>query len=535
MYRIFADSTLIYDSTLENYIISAGSVSKEVNKSGSFVFTLYQNHPYFDRIQKLKTIITVYKYDKIIFRGRVLTEDLGFYNDKTFTCEGELSFFLDSIQRPYEFAGAPGDLLEQYVTSHNDQVDDDKKFTIGEITVVDNNDYINRSNVNYEDTLTNITAHLVDIDGGYLHITRGENGKPILNWFADFPYQSGQKIEFGENLLDFTKTNSAEEIATGIIPLGAKLGEGDNEQETRLTIESVNNGLDYIVDDLAVATYGRIFKVVTWDDVTDPGNLLTKAREYLNESINQNITIELTAIDLSLLDKSIDDFELGDYIEIVSKPHGVDDKLLLQKQTIDLLKPENDKITLGYTYSSFTDKSLSNVTQNQNLVKTVETIKGNYAVNTVVNTEIENLRSLIDQTSTSISSEILADYVVNDQLVESISTLYTQLNDLFEFKFTSLESTVNENDIENRRAFREISSYIRFEDGNIILGESGNELTLRIENDRIAFLEGGVEVAYFTNNKFYITDIEVIQSIKIGNFAFTPRSNGNLSFGKIGG
>jgi hypothetical protein len=269
--------------------------------------------------------------------------------------------------------------------------------------------------------------------------------------------------------------------------------------------------------------------------VTTPENLLTKARAYLNESINQNITIELTAVDLSILDQSIDSFQLGDYITIESKPHGVNDSLLLQKQTIDLLRPNNDTITLGYTYSSFTDKSLTNNSKNATLIKTVETIEKNYVPNAVVTEEVEELRSLIDQTSTAISTEVLADYVLNDQLIESIGTLYTQLSDMFEFKFTSLESTVNENDIENRRAFREITQYIRFEDGNIILGESGNELTLKIENDKIAFYEGGAEVAYFSNHKFYITDIEVLQSIKIGNFAFTPRANGSLSFGKIGG
>lgn len=531
MYRIYADSTLIYDSRLEDYVISKGEITKEVNKSGSFEFTIYQNNPYFDRIQKLKTIITVYKGNKLIFRGRVISDETGFYNDKTFICEGELSFLLDSIQRPYDFTGSPGDLLAQFLESHNSQVGADKQFQLGEVTISDANDYIARSNIEYEDTFSNIDERLLKTHGGYLHITRDANGVPFLNWFEDFPYKSYQRIEFGENLLDFMRTNSAETIATAIIPLGATIEDTDQ----KLTIESVNNGLDYVYDQTAVNTYGWIFKVVEFDDVTDPANLITKARAYLSESINQNVTIELTAVDLSLLDKSIDSFDLGDYIDIESKPHGVREELLLQKQTINLLKPDSDTITLGYSYSTFTDRSLANANNNATLSKKINVIESNYTPGAVVAEEIETLRSLIDQTSTAISSEILADFVVNDQLTESLSTLYTQLNDLFEFKFTSLESTVNENDIENRRAFREISSYIRFEDGNIILGESGNELTLRIENDKIVFLDGDSEVAYFNNHKLYITDAEILQSLKIGNFAFTPRANGNLSFSKIGG
>jgi hypothetical protein len=78
--------------------------------------------------------------------------------------------------------------------------------------------------------------------------------------------------------------------------------------------------------------------------------------------------------------------------------------------------------------------------------------------------------------------------------------------------------------------FEEISKYIRFVDGNIVLGEEGNTLTLQIANDRISFLDSGQEVAYFSNRKLYVTDTEILHSLQLGNFAFMPRANGNLSF-----
>lgn len=418
MYRIYAEDTLIYDSTLDDFVISKGQIIKEVNKSGSFVFTVYPDHPYYYDLEKLKTVITVYKNDKIVFRGRILNESIGFFKDKTFTCEGELSFLLDSIQRPYSFTGTPEKLFKQYITNHNKEVENTKRFEIGDITVKDDNDYINRSNSNYDNTLTNIKDHLIATHEGYLHITRGENKQPILNWFEDFPYSSKQSINFGENLLDFVKTNSAESIATAIIPIGAKIP-NESEEEKRLTIESVNGGLDYIYDPVAVEKYGKIFKVVTWDDVTEPDNLLRKGREYLNNVIKQNITIELKAIDLSLMDRSIDSFELGDYINIVSDPHSLNDKLLLKKQTIDLLTPTNDKITLGYTYSTFTDKSLSNNTQNETIVKRVEKIEKSYVDNTVVDSEIKTLRTLIDATNETIVN----DYVATENFITELTAV----------------------------------------------------------------------------------------------------------------
>ena len=81
--------------------------------------------------------------------------------------------------------------------------------------------------------------------------------------------------------------------------------------------------------------------------------------------------------------------------------------------------------------------------------------------------------------------------------------------------------------------FQEINKYIRFEDGNIILGEVGNEITLKIENDRIGFLQNGAEVAYFSNRKLYIVDGEFLGTLKLGNYAFEPQEDGSLTFGLI--
>lgn len=534
MYQIYADDDLIFDSTLDDLVIGSGSVSLHVNEAGTFTFSLFQNHPYYDRIEKLKTIITVYKNGVLKFRGRSISDKAGFYNEKTFTCEGELAFLRDSIQRPYTFEGSPSDLFTQYITNHNAQVDADKQFVVGQITVEDPNDYISRSDTEYTDTLSLISEALVAPLGGYIYISSGENGERVINWFADFPYISTQSIEFGENLLDFSRVDSGQTIATAVIPLGAKQDTtGDTEQETRLTIESVNDGLDYVYNQSAVNKYGWIFKVVTWDDVEVPANLKTKGTAYLNELINLNVTLELTAVDLANMDKSIESFSLGDYVPVVSVPHGINARYLLKQQSFDLLHAENDKIVLGYTYSTFTDTALSNTNKNNSINQKVEKIESNYVPNAVLTEEVEALRSMINQTSESIVMEVLQEYATNDEVTTAVSTIYTQLNDSFEFAFNTLEQTINDNDASTREEFEAIRKYIRFEDGNIILGESGSELILKIENDQIVFYDNVEPVAYLSNRTLYIADAEVLNSIIIGNYAFIPRENGNLSFKKV--
>lgn len=82
--------------------------------------------------------------------------------------------------------------------------------------------------------------------------------------------------------------------------------------------------------------------------------------------------------------------------------------------------------------------------------------------------------------------------------------------------------------------FGEISKYIRFVDGKIVLGETGSELTLTVQNNRVSFQQSGNEVAYFSNNNLYIRRAEVLTTLRVGNFEFAPRYDGGLILRKRG-
>lgn len=405
MYKIYADNMLIYDSTIDDYKIAKGSITREINKAGSFTFSVYPDHFYYDKFIRLKTVITVYKSDKIVFRGRILNDTTDHWNNKTITCEGELGFLQDSIIRPFEFNGEPALFFKQLIEKHNAQVDDFKKFNIGTVTVVDPNNYIARSNSEYESTLSNLNSRLInDSLGGYFYITHGDLGTdpiPTIHYLADFTNVAHQVIEFGSNLKKYTKTVKGDEIATAIIPLGHEVDDGDSETANpKLTIRDVNYGLDYVYSIEGVALYGWIFKVVSWDDVTDASNLKAKAEAYVEESIKQNITIELDAIDLHLLDRKISSFNVCDYVRVISPPHNFDSILLCNKQTIDLLKPENDSIVLGHTYSTFTEnnsKIKSSITTLNNVQSTVNSLSSR------VNTATETAANANQNANTAIN------------------------------------------------------------------------------------------------------------------------------------
>lgn len=59
---------------------------------------------------------------------------------------------------------------------------------------------------------------------------------------------------------------------------------------------------------------------------------------------------------------------------------------------------------------------------------------------------------------------------------------------------------------------------------------SDKQLSMLLSEQKLSFYQGTDEVAYFSNNKLYVKDAEILDSLQLGKFAFIPRSNGNLSF-----
>ena len=531
MIQVYADNTLAYDSRLEDYGLLGLVVTAGLNKGGTATIIMPQHHPAYNIFTSYKTVVTVYRDGVLLFRGRALYPSDDFYNRRTITCEGERCFLRDGIIRPYIYQDGPAAIFASIIELYNSQVDEFKRFEVGTITVTDPNNYIRLESETAE-TFAAVVDKLVERVGGYIVFTTNAAGKRVINWYEDVTYRSSQVIEFGENLLDFTRSSSNADLATVIIPYGAK----DETTGQRVTIESINEGLDFIQDYDAVALRGIIAKAVYWDDITLPENLLAKAQQYLASSKLMITSLELTAVDLSDMDKSIDTFQVGDTVQVRSLPHGVDEPFQLTERSYDLLNPANGKVVLGKDVATLTGADAAGDKRSASDLQRVEqNIRSNFNIENAA--AIEELRqtmtSLIQQTSEEIRLEVSEQYTTNDDLVAQIETSMTQLSDSFNFAFTTLQATVDENDAEARTQFETIERYIRFEDGNIVLGEAGNELVLRIENDRISFLDDGAEVAYLSNKRLYVTDAHFLHSLRVGSFAWVPRANGNLSLMKV--
>lgn len=347
MYQVYYKDKLVYDLRDEDLIFIDPVLNLEASKAGSFEFKIPPTHPHYGLFQKMVSEVVVKEDGVEIFRGRVIEDTELFNKVKRIFCEGDLAYLNDSIQHPTEYHDmSVRGYLETIISEHNKQVTLERRFQVGIVTVKDSNDSLFRY-TNWESTMQTIKEDLVDDLGGYIR-TRYENGIRYIDYIADTLNTCTQSIRFGENLLDFTRNFTVEDLVTVLIPLGAKLEESTIKAlEERLTIKEVNNNSVELVNQTAVNHYGRITKVVKWDNVHTPANLKKKGEAYLKEGQWENAIIEAKAVDLHLADSAVERFKILDSIHVVSVPHGLDKFFPLTKLSIPLDKPSNATITLG--------------------------------------------------------------------------------------------------------------------------------------------------------------------------------------------
>lgn len=535
MYQISCDGYILHDVRLDKkYRVFNPKCELEVNTAGKLTFKIAPTHPYYDKINKLSSVIQLTQDGEWVFSGRVLNDEADFHNVKHVECEGELCYLGDSNQHTAEYHDiSVSDYFTALITKHNSQVEAKKRFTVGTVNVTDPNDSLYRFS-NYESTLATIKDKLISRLGGYVR-TRHYNGTTYIDYVSSYGNVNNQEINFGKNLLDLKKYVKGEDIATAIIPLGAAMYDSETGTETRLTIESVNSGVDYVYDADAVNVFGWIFDVVRWDDVTVAANLKTKAQAELAVRKLLAIRLELNAVDLHLLDVEIERIKLGDTIRVISAPHNLDTWLMVSKMTIDIENPAKNSIVLGYTTSSLTD-----LTNKDNIEERVSQIIVDLGVQqeiTNIKNEIQTFQTTLEQNNDSILASVSSNYASKSELQQVNSQLTTQLgiyNNNVELRFTSFQSDVEtiEGMITSNQQLLE--EYIRFQGALIELGRVGNSFVAKLSNEKLAFLQDNVEIAYISNNKLYITDAEVRNKLTIGNptngyFDFIPRANGNLS------
>lgn len=564
MYKVFIQNgdivQIIHESGVANgNKLEGAKIEDEKNAISSCDFTIYPNNDGYEDLNVYTTKVLVYnnnrqRYD---FVGRVIQITPCMDSDgtvyKTVVCESRLGYLCDTIQpytaeRQYEGDDTRNGLqefIDVLLDNHNSQVEAERRIYRGNVSVVtyESSEGVYKG-LNYETTWDCLKTKVLDVFGGEIQI-RETDGILYLDYAEELGVIRSTTIELGKNMQKAQRQIDCTSIITRLIPLGAKLSEKNDDgngksTEERLTIASVNNGDIYIEDETALGLYGAIYRTVTFDDITDADNLKSSGAKYLAE---HNILLErntIEALDLSLIGLDIDDFRVYDRYPVRNSLIGLYSTLEIIKKTTDIVNPYSSSFGMGASAVTMSDSIIDISGAYEEIPNEVKK-----AVDTAIQNQSGSVQTIVEKT---VESSFIQH---EEKIVASVSEKTISKSDYDTFSetvknilqmdadgTTMLFQTINEaiQDVGNTSEshYAEILKYIRFENGNIVLGEYSNPLTLKIEHDRIAFYQNGVAVAYFTDNKLFVTHGEFTETLKMGKFQAMPRANGNVTWKVVG-
>lgn len=571
-----SSATTIHEPGTSDAKVGDAKVSREVNAFDSLTFTAYPDNPGYGELAEFATTVRALdtKRGVVVFEGRVIQALPSMGSDglvsKSVTCEGLMGYLCDSSldwEDTQHYADASGKTglvayVEKLLGLHNAKVEEHKRIHPGTITLqtFETSGGVTKG-VDRASTWENLKSKLIDVFGGEMRVRRGSDGLLYLDYAESLGTTRATAIELARNMSSASRTVDPSGVITRLYPYGCKQVEEttddtgaavEQETEKRLTIESVNDGVAYIDDEVAMARYGIIEGHHEWDDVTTATALMGKAQSWLGQNNGLPTSHSISALDLSLLGLDYDGFEIFDSYPCRNPLIGLDDTLEVVRQTLDLSSPESSTLEFGQTTQRLSAEigrvpSMGDIQQVESQTKTE-------IFNSESRTEssVSSVRVEASQIASTVSAEVEEVREVAYEVQGQVGTVYeiTQTNSQqitellqtaegWDFTFSELEQTVTQIGDSVSTEYSERLKYIRFVDGEIWLGRDPDpgqdDFKVVISNERIRFLQNNVEVAYISNQQLFITDARVTTRLEIGDFAFFPRENGNLTLRYIGG
>jgi hypothetical protein len=550
MYQLKYKNYILYDPRLadEKLIIRDPSAKLAVSKAGEMSFTVDAEHPYLSNLRRMSGLVELLDGTLPIYRGRITGDTKDFYGAHKIETEGIMAALNDSIIPPFifpdDFAGdaaykaaaAGGNVVEFFfrwiLSQHNAQVTAEQQIKPGVVTVSDPNNYITRSSGEYATAMTTISDKLFKSSLGGNLLIRYENDGNYLDYYAELPLTNTQTVEFAENLLDLSSETDGTKIYTAILPEG----------KDGLTIESLSDGA--LSDDLVksgkiiysksgVATYGRITRHIKWDDVTVDTNLQTKAKTALADNgLSMPETITCKAVDLGW-QEGVQHFRVGRMTALVSTPHGYSASYPLMELAPDILDPGNTQITLGGTSRTYTgaqidaDRKTNDRIENTR-AELIERV--NDSASQVTQTTTQQITDL-QQNVNSIILSALENYVETGDFgayKEEVSTRLSVLADQLGIDITKVTERIDDVDGDLQAKYASITKAFRFTDEGLIIGESGNEVLLRLDNDILQFVRNNTPELQITAEGVEAKRLKVSSAISIGKVVIQVDDNDDV-------
>lgn len=425
-YIVKYNDEYLFDPYTNDDAIYNVKLSAEINAAAYFDFSIPCTHRLYDKIAEREGIVRVYSDQKLLFIGEIVEISDDFEKNKSVSCVDPRDHLDDVMLRPYSTVEGEEPLLapssiDGYFQWLIDQYNEgmiNAKFVfqagVNQGAALTKSNYIYKKNEGLPGVGSEIENEILDAYGGYLTMTY-PNGIPTLNLYSDVHEANTQIIDFGVNLINFTRTRSTTDQFTAVRPVGGTPertnDDPPNYQPKPVTIEDLEDGAtsidsDYIKKGDVVYSISKVsrygYREYNWSesDTTDAEELLEEAIANLKRQVEPKITIDVKAVDLALFMDGYDHLECGEVARIRSKPHAVDEYLLVSSMDIDLQDPSQTTYTLGQAYNGLTGEQSAYVKSlNAGINSSLDAVAG-------LDQTVKDQADLIDQ-ATSDASDAL--------------------------------------------------------------------------------------------------------------------------------
>lgn len=378
-YRVLYDNQLLFDPYTDDRITDT-KLSSKLNAASYFDFTISSTHSLYSKIEERAGEVRIYFNNLILFKGEITKIDEDFEGNYSVSCTGVLDYLTATRVRPYSTVQGEQPLtcpatvdgyFQWLIDQHNSNcLDSRKRFSVGvnQGNMLDKNNYIYRSSEQRPTTASEIEDKILNSVGGYLFV-RYRDDLNILDLYADVHDVNTQIIDYGVNILDFTKTTTAETQYTAVVATGYTPDPPEGQPDVKMkpiTLEGCADGGtpysstivkmgDRVYDVEAVTRYGYREYYVSNTDIKTHDGLLEYACKILNTLLSPARTISVRAVDLALiLGEKYQHLQLGQAVRVRSKPRKVDEYVMVNSIDLDLMNPENTTFDLGASYDTLT-------------------------------------------------------------------------------------------------------------------------------------------------------------------------------------
>lgn len=245
-------------------------------------------------------------------------------------------------------------------------------------------------------------------------------GSQIIGWYVDMIQRrgrdTGKEIELGKDLIGVTRIEHSRDICTALV--GFVKGEGDNV----ITIESINRGLPYIVDNDAFQRWNErgkhkfdFYTPETEELHMTPERLMTLMEIELKKRVNSSVSYEVEAQSIGrIFGLAHELINEGDTIRI--KDTGFTPKLYLEARVIagdeSFTDPTQDKYVFG-DYREITDP-------NEELRKIYNRILSKFGEKQEMLDQLDKLVKEANETASSAKKESEAAKTLAEKVQENM-------------------------------------------------------------------------------------------------------------------